>query len=149
MIIQGKIDSLGITETKTDSDFPLNKFAIQGYWKPYRFDRSRSGGGVFIYIREDIPDRELEIHNTSENVEIVFLKTKKLSGCLVAAITQIASKINTRKNNRKIFKTFWWNYACWWFQSWRIRTIPIKIPLWIEWQKQWQEKNLFWKCIES
>ena len=113
MIIKGKIDSLGITETKTDSDFPLNKFAIQGYRKPYRFDRSRSGGGVFIYIREDVPDRELKIHNTSENVEIAFIKTKKLSGCLVAAMTQIASKTNTRKNNRKIFKTFWWNYACW------------------------------------
>ena len=33
-ITQGKIDILVITETKTDSTFPLNQFAIQGYSKP-------------------------------------------------------------------------------------------------------------------
>ena len=30
LIIKGKIDILAITETKTDSTFPLNRFAIQG-----------------------------------------------------------------------------------------------------------------------
>ena len=34
LIIQGRIDILVITETKTDSTFPLNQFAIQGYSKP-------------------------------------------------------------------------------------------------------------------
>ena len=41
LITQGKIDILVITETKTDSTFPLNQFAIQGYSKPYNFDRNR------------------------------------------------------------------------------------------------------------
>ena len=50
LIIQGKIDILVITETKTDSTFPLNQFEIQGYSKPYSFDRNRNGGGVFIYV---------------------------------------------------------------------------------------------------
>ena len=40
--------------TETDSTFPLNQFAIQGYSKPYRFDRNRNGGGVFIYMFETI-----------------------------------------------------------------------------------------------
>ena len=31
LITQGKIDILVITETKTDSTFPLNQFPIQGY----------------------------------------------------------------------------------------------------------------------
>ena len=31
LITQGKIDILVITETKTDSTFPLNQFTIQGY----------------------------------------------------------------------------------------------------------------------
>ena len=53
LIIQGKIDILVITETKTDSTFPLNQFAIQGYSKPYRFDRNRNGDGVF-YMHEKI-----------------------------------------------------------------------------------------------
>ena len=50
LIIQGKTDILVITETKTDSTFTLNQFAIQGYSKPYRFDRNRNGGGVFRYV---------------------------------------------------------------------------------------------------
>ena len=50
LIIQGKVDTLVITETKTDSTFPLNQFAIQRYPKPYRFDRNRKVGSVFIYV---------------------------------------------------------------------------------------------------
>ena len=61
--MQGKIDILVLTETKRNSAFPLNQFAMQGYSKPYRFDRNRNGCGVFIYVREDIPVRELKIHN--------------------------------------------------------------------------------------
>ena len=49
MIIQGKIDILVITETKTDTTFPLNQFAMQGYSKPYSFDKNRNGVG-FFYI---------------------------------------------------------------------------------------------------
>ena len=40
MIMQAKIDILVIIETKADSTFPLNQFAIQGYSKPYRLDRN-------------------------------------------------------------------------------------------------------------
>ena len=74
LIIQGKIDILVITETKADSNFPLNQFAIQGYSKPYRFDKNRNGGVVYIYIREDIPNRELKIHNTPQDIESIFIE---------------------------------------------------------------------------
>ena len=60
LITQGKIDILVITETKTDSTFPLNQFAIQGYSKPYRFDRNRNGGGLFT--PEDIESIFIEIN---------------------------------------------------------------------------------------
>ena len=74
LIIQGKIDILVITETKADSVFLLNQFVTQGYAKPYRLDRNRNGGGVFVYVREDIPSRELKIHNTPEDVESIFIE---------------------------------------------------------------------------
>ena len=74
LIIQGKIYILVMTETKTDSIFLLNQFAMQGYSKPQRFDRNRNGGGVFIYVREDIPSRELKIHNTPEDIESIFIE---------------------------------------------------------------------------
>ena len=63
-----------ITETKTDSTFPLDQFAIQGYSKPYRFDSNKNGGRVFINVREDISSRELKIHNASEDIESTFIK---------------------------------------------------------------------------
>ena len=62
-------------------------FIIQGYSKPYRFDRNRNGGGVFIYVREDIPNRELKIHDAPKDsestfIEINLIKTKWLfCGC--------------------------------------------------------------------
>ena len=74
LIIQGKIDMLVITETKTDSTFPLNQFLIQGYSKPHKFDRNRNGGGVSIYVREDIPSRELKIYNAPKDVESIFIE---------------------------------------------------------------------------
>ena len=74
LITQGNIDILIIVETKTDSTFLLNQFAIQGYSKPYKFDRNRPGGGVFIYVREDIPSRESKIHNTPEDIEIILIE---------------------------------------------------------------------------
>ena len=87
LIIQGKINILVITKTKTDSTFPWTQFSIQGYSKPYKFDRNRNGGGVFTYVRKDIPGRDLKIHNTSEDIESIFIeinliKTKWLfCGC--------------------------------------------------------------------
>ena len=41
---------------------------------PYRFDRNRNGGGYFIYVQEDIANRELKIHNTPENIESIFIE---------------------------------------------------------------------------
>ena len=32
------------------------------FQKPYRLDRNRNGGGVTIYIREDIPSKRLDKH---------------------------------------------------------------------------------------
>ena len=72
MVTQGEIDILVITETKADLTFPLNQFAIHGYSKPYRFDRNRNGGGVFLYVREDIPSRGLKIHNAPEIIESII-----------------------------------------------------------------------------
>ena len=87
LIIQGKIDILVLTETKRDSAFPLNQFAMQGYSKPYRFDRNKNGCGVFIYVREDIPGRELKIHNIPKDFSWV-------SGFFVTAINHLASLTN-------------------------------------------------------
>ena len=84
MVIQRKIGILVITETKTDSALPLNQFAVQGYSKHYRFGRNRNGGGIFIYVRENISSKELIIHNTSEDIESIFFENSMIkTKCLL------------------------------------------------------------------
>ena len=62
-IIVGKIDILLISETKLDDSFPTSYFTIKGYSQPFRLDRSINGingGGILLYIREDIPCKRLD-----------------------------------------------------------------------------------------
>ena len=58
----GKIDILVLTETHLDESFPAEQFFIEGFKTPYRQDRNKFGGGVMIYIREDIPSKILDEH---------------------------------------------------------------------------------------
>ena len=44
-----------ISETKLDPCFPNGQFHIHGFSEPSRFHRNSNGGGILLYIREDIP----------------------------------------------------------------------------------------------
>ena len=46
-----------ISETKLHPSFPTGQFHTHGFSEPYRFDRNSSGGGILLYIREDIPSK--------------------------------------------------------------------------------------------
>ena len=46
-----------ISETKLDDSFPTAQFLLHGFSAPYRLDRNSKGGGILLYIREDIPSR--------------------------------------------------------------------------------------------
>ena len=67
-MINGNIDKFMISETKLDETLPAAQFSLQGCCDPYRFDRNRNGGGIILYIREDIPSRLIEkkLRNNSE-----------------------------------------------------------------------------------
>lgn len=56
--VQVNIDILILTETNLDNTFPTQQFDIAGYISPGRQDRNRHGGGILIYIKEDIPSKE-------------------------------------------------------------------------------------------
>ena len=74
MIIGTYLDILVIEETKLDPSFPDDQFFIDGYKSPYRLDRNRSGGGLIIYVREDIPSKLLNKHNFTANIEGLFIE---------------------------------------------------------------------------
>ena len=54
-VICNKIDILLISEIKLDDTFSLSQFILEGFTPPYRLDRTEHGGGLMLFIREDIP----------------------------------------------------------------------------------------------
>ena len=40
--------------------FPLEIFSIDGFSSPYRLDRNSNGGGLMLFVREDIPSNLVE-----------------------------------------------------------------------------------------
>ena len=75
LIMMHNIDILIITETKLNETFPNAQFHIDGYAPPFRVDRSKNGGGIIIYVREDIPAKKLE-HPSLINFEGIFIEIK-------------------------------------------------------------------------
>ena len=73
-VICGNIDILVVVEIKLDGKFPESEFVIEGHSTPFRFDRNRNGGGVFIYVREDIPCKKLLKHNFPDDIEGLFIE---------------------------------------------------------------------------
>ena len=72
-MIHKNIDVLLISETKIDSSFPSAQFHLEGYGTPYRLDRNANGGGILLYIREDIPSKLL---NTDLSIEGFFVEIR-------------------------------------------------------------------------
>ena len=74
-------DNIDIIESTLVASFPLQQFAIEGYSLHFRADRDSNGGGVLIYVREDIPCREIkDNHFTTQNIEGIFVELNLRSG---------------------------------------------------------------------
>ena len=59
-----------ISETKLDESFRIGQFLIDGYSVPFRLDRNENGGGILLYVRDDIPSKLLSMNS---NIEGFFL----------------------------------------------------------------------------
>ena len=44
-----------ISKTKIDESFPLAQFKVNGFNAPFRLDRNSNGGGIMLFVRDDIP----------------------------------------------------------------------------------------------
>ena len=74
-IVKNQLDVFLISETKIDDSFPDAQFYYNGYSKPYRQDRIYgAGGGLLMYVNENIPSRKLNEHNLPEDVEIMCIE---------------------------------------------------------------------------
>ena len=73
-IIRHNIDILVVGETKLDATFPSIQFQIDGYSQPYRRDRDRNGGGVIIFVRDDLPSKQLLKHTFHDDIEVLIIE---------------------------------------------------------------------------
>ena len=88
-LIGENIDIFLVSETKLNESFPDTQFIIDGFQPPYRKDRSNKGdkgGGLILYVHNNIPSRIIDIklssHIEALVVEINFKKKKWLLICL-------------------------------------------------------------------
>ena len=65
------IDALMVAETKIENSFPKGQFVIQGYSEPFRLDRDSNGGGLLVYIKEDIPSKQLKSFKFQDDIECI------------------------------------------------------------------------------
>ena len=74
MSTKGKVDISTITESNLGSSFTATQFLIDGYSKPFRFDRNQNAVGVLLYVREDIACRELKSDKVPNDIDEIFNK---------------------------------------------------------------------------
>ena len=80
--IQDNIDILMISETKIDASFPIGQFLLNGYSTLFRLDRNAPGGGILLYVQEDIPSKLLLVEeNLIEGFFVEINLRKRTSGC--------------------------------------------------------------------
>ena len=62
------------TAEKFNERSATSQFLIEGYSEPYCFDRNGNGGGVLIYVQEDIPSKPLTDHKLPHDIERIFVE---------------------------------------------------------------------------
>ena len=79
-MLEKNIDSILISEVKLDDSFSSAQLKIESFTTPYRYDSNNKGGGLVLYIREDIPTGLLQCKSQwnieSLSVEINLRKKK-------------------------------------------------------------------------
>ena len=110
-VVGNKIDVLLISKTKLDDTFPLNQFILEGFTPPYRIDRTAHGGGLMLFVREDIPSKLLPNINPSCSIENIFveinLRSKKwlISGSYNPNISHIQNHTVTLSKNLDFYSS--------------------------------------------
>ena len=70
-MINQNIDIICLAETKLDESFPTSQFSVPGYSTPYRLDINSRSGGLLVYVKENIPSKELKNLPISKDLQII------------------------------------------------------------------------------
>ena len=75
-MVRQTIDFLLVTESKLDDTFPMGQFQIEGFSRPIRLDRTRNGGGLIIFTRNNLTCHELKPRVLYPELECTFLEVR-------------------------------------------------------------------------
>ena len=67
-----------VSETKIDMSFPTSQFLIEGFAVPFWLDRTNTGGGMLVYVRDDIPSKLLNVSYVSSDTECLAIEINLL-----------------------------------------------------------------------
>ena len=68
------VDIRVISETKLDDAFPHAIYHLKDFPNPYRLDINSHGGGILVYVRDDIPSNLVNLDQKLENFEGLFIE---------------------------------------------------------------------------
>ena len=68
------IDILMISETKFDNTFPYALYHLKDFSNPYRLDRNCHGGGILVYVKDNIPSNLVKLDQNFDNFEGFFIE---------------------------------------------------------------------------
>ena len=66
-----------VSEAKIDGSFPVSQSLLGGYTAPYRLGRNFNGGGILVFIREDIPSKKLHFSEVGFEGFFIELNLRK------------------------------------------------------------------------
>ena len=69
-----------ISEIKVDNSVPYGQFFLDGCRTPFRLDRNRNGGGIMLFIRNDIPAKVVSTDGRAFESFYVELNFRKKNG---------------------------------------------------------------------
>ena len=70
--VKNDVDILLLSETKIDDSFPKSQFLMHGFSEPFRLDRTSNGGGLLLFVRNDIPAKPQQL--ISKDIECIILE---------------------------------------------------------------------------
>ena len=69
LLVKNSLDVFMISKTKLDETFPEGQFLRDGFTPPYTMDKNSNGGGIALYIKEDILSRQILFKNDDKGIE--------------------------------------------------------------------------------
>ena len=73
LAVLSKTDILLLSETQIEDSFPDSQFFAEGF-KMYHKDRTKTGGGLLLYVNEDISGKITNSYQFKENSEIILFE---------------------------------------------------------------------------